>query len=105
MHGRRELRILRTARRVTAGRTSLTWKLARAGHAGSSRDSRPSLYNPSIEFALLTEHDETLLRMLYDPRLHPGMTAEQIRPLLPEIARDAMAAEQAQKGRTEVATN
>ena len=75
------------------------------GLPNDSRDSRPSLYNPSIEFALLTEHDETLLRMLYDPRLHPGMSAEQIRPLLPEIARDAMAAEQAQKGRTEVATN
>lgn len=67
--------------------------------------SRPSLYNDSLEFALLTEHDEILLRMLYDPRLHPGMTADEARPLLPDIARDAIAAEQARKGQAEVAAN
>ena len=31
--------------------------------------------------------------MLYDPRLRPGMTAAEARPLLPQIARDAMDAE------------
>lgn len=75
------------------------------GLPNDSRQSRPSLYNDSLEFALLTEHDEILLRMLYDPRLHPGMTADEARPLLPAIARDAMAAEQAHKGQSEVAVN
>lgn len=60
--------------------------------------ARPSLFNNSLEFALLTEHDAILLRMLYDPRLRPGMTADEVRPLLPAIARDAQAAQLAEEG-------
>ncbi len=63
------------------------------GLPNDSPDARPSLFNDSLEFALLTEHDEILLRMLYDPRLRPGMTSAEARPLLPAIARDAMAAQ------------
>ena len=54
--------------------------------------ARPSVFNDSLEFAFLTEHDEILLRMLYDPRLRTGMTPAEARPLLPAVARDAMAA-------------
>ena len=64
------------------------------GLPNDSPESRPSLFNDNLEFALLTEHDAMLLRMLYDPRLRPGMTAAEVRPLLPAIARDAMAAQQ-----------
>jgi hypothetical protein len=64
------------------------------GLPNDSPEARPSLFNDSLEFALLTEHDAVLLRMLYDPRLRPGMTADQVRPLLPAIARDAQAAQQ-----------
>lgn len=46
---------------------------------------RPSIFNDDQEFALLTEHDEILLRILYDRRLRPGMQADEARPLLPEI--------------------
>ncbi len=63
------------------------------GLPNDSPEARPSLFNDSLEFALLTEHDEILLRMLYDPRLRTGMTAEEVRPLLPAIAREAMAAQ------------
>ena len=63
------------------------------GLPNDSPRSRPSLFNDDLEFALLTEHDAVLLRMLYDPRLRPGMTADEVRPLLPEIARDAQAAQ------------
>ncbi|HMQ92810.1 DUF2927 domain-containing protein [Amaricoccus sp.] len=66
------------------------------GLPNDSPEARPSLFNDSLEFALLTEHDEILLRMLYDPRLRTGMTAAEARPLLPAIARDAMAAEKSQ---------
>lgn len=52
--------------------------------------ARPSLFNDNLEFAFLTRHDEVLLRMLYDRRLRPGMTAAEARPLLPAIAADAM---------------
>jgi hypothetical protein len=65
------------------------------GLPNDSPDARPSLFNDSLEFALLTEHDAILLRMLYDPRLRPGMTSAEARPLLPDIARDAQAAQRA----------
>ena len=71
------------------------------GLPNDSPDARPSLFNDSLEFALLTEHDAILLRMLYDPRLRPGMTAEEARPLLPAIAEDAIAA---QRGEAQVAS-
>ena len=64
-------------------------------------EARPSLFTDTFEFALLTEHDAILLRMLYDPRLRPGMTADEVRPLLPAIAADAMAA---QRGEAQVAS-
>ncbi|WP_170317554.1 DUF2927 domain-containing protein [Paroceanicella profunda] len=58
-------------------------------------DVRPSIFNDDEEFALLTRHDELLLRMLYDPALRPGMTAQEIRPLLPAVADRALAADAA----------
>lgn len=60
------------------------------GLANDSPDVRPSIFNDDEEFALLTTHDEMLLRMLYDRRLKPGMTAQSARPLLPTIAKDAI---------------
>ena len=48
-------------------------------------DVRPSIFNDDGEFALLTEHDEHLLRILYDPRLEPGMTAEEAMPIVRRI--------------------
>ena len=51
-------------------------------------DVRPSIFNDDQEFALLTEHDELLLRVLYDPRLAPGMEAEEAAALAPEIIAD-----------------
>lgn len=63
------------------------------GLPNDSPEARPSLFNDNKEFALLTEHDAILLRMLYDPRLGPGMTAAEVLPLLPAIAADARAAE------------
>lgn len=63
------------------------------GLPNDSPDARPSLFNDNKEFALLTEHDAILLRMLYDPRLKPGMSAAEVMPLLPAIAADARAAE------------
>ncbi|WP_438991221.1 DUF2927 domain-containing protein [Lentibacter sp.] len=56
---------------------------------GLSNDSplaRPSIFNDDEEFATLTSHDELLLKMLYDPRLRSGMSLEEARPLLPQIA-------------------
>ncbi|MEM9909455.1 MAG: DUF2927 domain-containing protein [Pseudomonadota bacterium] len=54
------------------------------GLTNDSPRARPSIFNDDEEFALLTTHDEVLLRALYDDRLRPGMTLEQARPVLQE---------------------
>ena len=56
------------------------------GIANDSPQARPSIFNDDDEFALLTSHDEMLLRMLYDPRLRPGMSADEARPILRTLA-------------------
>jgi hypothetical protein len=56
------------------------------GLANDSPVARPSIFNDDEEYALLTTHDEKLLRILYDPRLKAGMTAEEAMPIVREIA-------------------
>lgn len=60
------------------------------GLANDSPAARPSIFNDDDEFALLTSHDEQLLKMLYDPRLRPGLSAELARPIVNTIARELM---------------
>ena len=60
------------------------------GLRNDSPRARPSIFNDDDEFALLTSHDEKLLTMLYDVRLHPGMSAEQARPITRIIANELM---------------
>lgn len=60
------------------------------GLANDSPGARPSLFNDDEEFALLTRHDELLLKILYDPRLKPGMTPRQARPIVQRIAAELM---------------
>lgn len=68
-------------------------ELAQAlGLANDSRQARPSIFNDDDEFALLTDHDALLLRMLYDPRLQPGMTADDARPAIDVITRELVLA-------------
>jgi hypothetical protein len=55
------------------------------GLANDHPDVRPSIFNDDGEFALLTEHDEHLLRILYDPRLEPGMTIDQAMPIVRRV--------------------
>ncbi|MCG3268977.1 DUF2927 domain-containing protein [Yoonia sp. I 8.24] len=61
------------------------------GLANDSPGARPSIFNDDEEFALLTTHDEMLLRMLYDPRLQAGMDPATAAPIARQIARDMMA--------------
>ena len=55
------------------------------GLANDSPYARPSIFNDDDEFALLTTHDEILLRLLYHPDLTPGMTPDQARPIVARI--------------------
>ena len=63
------------------------------GLSNDSPSARPSIFNDDDEFALLTSHDELLLKMLYDPRLKQGMTADEARPITGMIARELMGQE------------
>jgi hypothetical protein len=58
------------------------------GLANDSPTARPSIFNDDDEFALLTKHDELLLKMLYDPRLQAGMSAEEAAPVTRVITRE-----------------
>ncbi len=58
------------------------------GLANDSPAARPSIFNDDDEFALLTDHDELLLKLLYDPRLSIGMSAAEAAPITRIIARE-----------------
>lgn len=55
------------------------------GLANDSPAARPSIFNDDDEFALLTTHDEMLLKMLYDRRLYAGISAEKARPIIRQM--------------------
>ena len=63
------------------------------GLANDSPRARPSIFNDDEEFALLTTHDELLLRILYDRRLSTGMSPDQARPIVNGIARELIGGE------------
>jgi len=56
------------------------------GLPNDSPRARPSIFNDDEEFALLTDHDELLLRILYSPELRPGMSAAEARPVVQALA-------------------
>jgi hypothetical protein len=58
------------------------------GLPNDSPAARPSIFNDDEEFALLTRHDELLLRILYDERLSPGMEPDEARPIVRRIAEE-----------------
>ncbi len=60
------------------------------GLANDYPRARPSIFNDDEEFATLTGMDETLLRILYDRRLRPGMREAEVRPLLGAVVAQAI---------------
>lgn len=61
------------------------------GLANDSAEARPSIFNDDDEFGRLTTMDEMMLRMLYDPRLQPGMDATTAAPIVAVLAGEAFA--------------
>ncbi|MFV2001953.1 MAG: DUF2927 domain-containing protein [Paracoccaceae bacterium] len=61
------------------------------GLSNDSPSARPSIFNDDEEFGLLTSQDELLLRMLYDPRMRPGIGAAEARGLAEIIAAELIA--------------
>ncbi|MCA8880133.1 MAG: DUF2927 domain-containing protein [Rhodobacteraceae bacterium] len=60
------------------------------GLANDSSLVRPSIFNDDEEYALLTRQDELMLRILYDPRLRPGMNAAEAQPIVQDIAQELL---------------
>lgn len=60
------------------------------GLANDSPQARPSIFNDDEEFGLLTKHDELLLKMLYDRRMRPGMSAVEAAPIARDIAAELL---------------
>lgn len=63
------------------------------GLANDSPAARPSIFNDDEEFALLTPMDELMLRILYNPRLTPGLTEAEARPIVYSLATALMGGE------------
>ncbi len=58
------------------------------GPGNDSDAARPSIFNDDGEFALLTDHDRLVLRVLYDPRLTPGTSRAAAAPVVAAIVED-----------------
>jgi hypothetical protein len=63
------------------------------GLPNDSPRARPSIFNDDEEFALLTGMDEDMLRLLYNPALRSGMTEEEVRPILRDLAAELLGGE------------
>ncbi len=63
------------------------------GLSNDSPAARPSIFNDDDEFALLTSHDELLLKILYDKRLPLGATPNEARPVVDIIAAELLGGE------------
>jgi len=44
-----------------------------------------TMFNDDVQMGFFDVYDQFILNILYDPRIRPGMSAEQVRALLPEI--------------------
>ena len=60
------------------------------GLGNDSPAARPSIFNDDEEFATLTPLDAHLVAMLHDPRLRPGMTEAEARPIIEAIAAERL---------------
>ncbi|MCQ0093308.1 DUF2927 domain-containing protein [Roseovarius sp. M141] len=83
---RRAIALIRTEHPSLLRKSCVHEELAQGlGLANDSPHARPSIFNDDDEFALLTTHDEELLRLLYSPRLKPGMSYDEARPILVQL--------------------
>ena len=56
------------------------------GPVNDSATLKDSVFNDNSRHRSVTMHDRTILNMLYDPRIRPGMTQDEVQPLLPAVA-------------------
>jgi hypothetical protein len=44
-----------------------------------------TMFNDDVQMGFFDRYDQYLLNILYDPRVHPGMTKQEVGSLLPQI--------------------
>jgi Protein of unknown function (DUF2927) len=57
-----------------------------------------TMFNDDVQAGFFDLYDQYILNILYDPRVRPGMTREELRAALPEILPDVRAAVDARNG-------
>lgn len=50
-----------------------------------------TMFNDDVQMGFFDIYDQYLLNILYDPRIKPGMSAEEVRQLLPQVLPDVRA--------------
>jgi hypothetical protein len=50
-----------------------------------------SMFNDNVQMGFFDVYDQYLLNILYDPRIQPGMTRQEVKALLPQILPDVRA--------------
>jgi len=47
-----------------------------------------TMFNDNVSMGYFDVYDQYLMNLLYDPRIKPGMTVQEVRPLLPDVLAD-----------------
>ena len=50
-----------------------------------------TMFNDDVRMGFFDVYDQYLLNILYDPRIRPGMTADEVRAVLPQVLADVKA--------------
>jgi hypothetical protein len=50
-----------------------------------------TMFNDAVHMGFFDVYDQYILNILYDPRIRPGMDADTVRALLPQVLRDVRA--------------
>ncbi|WKA29932.1 DUF2927 domain-containing protein [Bradyrhizobium roseum] len=50
-----------------------------------------TMFNDNVSMGYFDVYDQYLLNLLYDPRIRPGMTVQEVKALLPEVLTDVRA--------------
>src|SRR5580692_4147018 len=47
-----------------------------------------TMFNDNVSMGFFDVYDQYILNLLYDPRIRPGMTVEEVKAVLPDVLRD-----------------
>jgi Protein of unknown function (DUF2927) len=47
-----------------------------------------TMFNDNVSMGFFDVYDQYILNLLYDPRVRPGMTVEEVKAVLPQVLAD-----------------